>query len=129
MGMIERGINPLSLVRVKGISRRQAEPRILAASEIQALIAALSREPYRTMVIMALSTGLRCSELFALRWLDFDWERLMILVRRAIVDGAVGEVKTQYSQSGLPLDPVLAEILFTWNAHFRVRTGSRLGVR
>jgi integrase len=26
----------------------------------------------------------------------------------------VGDVKTKYSQSGLPLDPVLAEILFTW---------------
>jgi integrase len=113
-GFIEQGINPLSLVRVKGISRRQAEPRILAANEIQALIAALSREPYRTTVITALSTGLRCSELFALKWLDFDWDRLTILVQRAIVDGVVGDVKTKYSHSGLPLDPVLAEILFTW---------------
>ncbi len=113
-GFIEQGINPLSLVRVKGISRRQAEPRILAANEIQALIAALSKEPYRTMVITALSTGLRCSELFALKWLDFDWDRLTILVQRAIVDGVVGDVKTKYSHSGLPLDPVLAEILFTW---------------
>jgi integrase len=113
-GFIEQGINPLSLVRVKGISRRQAEPRILAANEIQALIAAMSKEPYRTMVITALSTGLRCSELFALKWGDFNWNRLTILVQRAIVDGVVGDVKTKYSQSGLPLDPVLAEILFTW---------------
>jgi integrase len=113
-GLIEQGINPLSLVRVKGISRRQTEPRILAAKEIQALIAAMSREPYRTMVITALSTGLRCSELFALKWVDFDWDRLTILVQRAIVDGVVGDVKTKYSHSGLPLDPVLAEILFTW---------------
>jgi integrase len=113
-GIIEQGINPLSLVRVKGISRRQTEPRILAANEIQPLIAALSSEPYHTMVVMALSTGLRCSELFALKWLDIDWERLTVLVRRAIVDGVVGDVKTKYSQSGLPLDPVLAEMLFTW---------------
>lgn len=113
-GFIEQGINPLSLVRVKGISRRQTEPRILTAKEIQALIAAMSREPYRTMVITALSTGLRCSELFALKWVDFDWGRLTILVQRAIVDGVVGDVKTKYSHSGLPLDPVLAEILFTW---------------
>src|SRR5215472_4233414 len=35
-------------------------------------------------------------------------------VRRAIVDGVVGDVKTKYSQSGLPLDPALAEILFFW---------------
>jgi integrase len=113
-GIVELGTNPLSLVRVNGISRRQAEPRILAANEIQALIAALPMDPYRTMVVMALSTGLRCSELFALKWLDVDWEKLTLLVRRAIVDGVVGDVKTKYSQSGLPLDPVLAEILFTW---------------
>jgi integrase len=66
------------------------------------------------MVVLVLSTGLRCSELFALKWLDIDWEKLTLLVRRAIVDGVVGDVKTKYSQSGLPLDPVLAEILFTW---------------
>jgi integrase len=113
-GIIEQGINPVSLVRVKGISRRQTEPKILTANEIRSLIAALPLEPYHTMVVMALSTGLRCSELFALKWLDIDWEKLTLLVRRAIVDGVVGDVKTKYSQSGLPLDPVLAEILFNW---------------
>ena len=30
------------------------------------------------------------------------------------MDGVVGEVKTKYSQAGLPMDPALAEILFTW---------------
>jgi hypothetical protein len=32
----------------------------------------------------------------------------------AIVDGVVGDVKTKYSQSDLPLDPVPAEIRFAW---------------
>ena len=127
-GIVERGTNPLSLVRVKGISRRQAEPRIQAANEIQALIAALPMDPYRTMVIMALSTGLRCSELFALKWIDFDWEQLTILVRRAIVDGVVGDVKTKYSTirltvgSGSSRDPLHLE------AHFPVRRRNGLGV-
>jgi integrase len=98
---------------VKGISRRQTEPRILNPDEIQALIATLA-EPCRAAVIVALGTGLRCSELFALKWLDFDWQQLTVLVRRAIVDGVVGDVKTKYSQSGLPLVPALAEILFNW---------------
>jgi integrase len=115
-GLVDLGANPVALVRVKGISRRQAEPRILAASEIQSLIAALRTEPHRTMVVTALSTGLRCSELFALKWLDFDWDGLAMLVQRAIVDGVVGDVKTKYSQSGLPLDPVLAEMLFNWKS-------------
>jgi integrase len=112
-GLIDLGVNPIALVRVKGISRRQTEPRILTPDEIQALIAGLA-EPCRTSVIVALGTGLRCSELFALKWLDFNWETLTVLVQRAIVDGVVGEVKTKYSRSGLPLDPALAEILFNW---------------
>jgi len=65
-------------------------------------------------VIVAVSTGLRCSELFALRWQDVQWDQFTLLVRRAIVAGIVCDVKTKYSQSGLPLDPVLAEILLNW---------------
>jgi integrase len=113
-GIADLGANPMALVRVKGISRRQEEPRVLSLDEMQSLIAVIPGDPYRTMVVLAISTGLRCSELFALKWFDFNWEALTVLVRRAIVDGVVGEVKTKYSQSGLPLDPALAEILFTW---------------
>jgi integrase len=112
-GLLDLGVNPVALVRVKGISRRQTEPRILNSDEIQTLISGLA-EPCRTAVIVALSTGLRCSELFALKWLDFNWEQMTVLVQRAIVDGVVGDVKTKYSESGLPLDPALAEVLFTW---------------
>jgi integrase len=112
-GLLDLGVNPVALVRVKGISRRQTEPRILNSEEIQALTAKLA-EPCRTAVIVASNTGLRCSELFALKWLDFNWEQMTVLVRRAIVDGAVGDLKTKYSESGLPLDPALAEVLFAW---------------
>jgi integrase len=112
-GLVDLDTNPMTLVRVKGISRRQKEPRILNPEEIKALTAELT-EPCRTAVVCALGTGLRCSELFALKWSDFDWDQLTVLVRRAIVDGVVGDVKTKYSRSGLPLDPALAEILFHW---------------
>jgi integrase len=111
---IDIGENPVALVRVKGISRRQTEPRVLTSEEIQALIAEISSEPARTAVIMAIGTGLRCSELFALKWLDVNWEDLSLKVERAIVDGVVGDVKTKYSRSRLPLDASLAEVLFTW---------------
>lgn len=112
-GFIDRGTNPVSLVRVKGVSRRQKEPRILNAAEIQNLNAKLE-DPCRTAVVVALGTGLRCSELFALKWEDINWEELSLSVRRAIVDGVVGDVKTKYSESRLPLDPALAEVLFNW---------------
>ena len=122
-GLVDLGLNPMALVRVKGISRRQAEPRILNRDEIQALISRLA-DPCRTAVIFALSTGLRCSELFALKWLDFNWDQLTVLVRRAIVDGVVGEVKTKYSRSGLPLDPALAAVLSSWKAASQFRAES-----
>src|ERR1700687_4574441 len=110
-GLLDLGVNPVALVRVKGISRGQTEPRILNKDEIQTLISGLA---CRTAVIVALSTGLRCSELFALKWLDFNSEEMTVLVRRAIMGGVVGDVKTKYSQSGLPLDPALSEVLFAW---------------
>src|SRR5438876_9709985 len=94
-GLIDLAMNPMSLVRVKGISRRQTEPRNLNPQEIQTLIVHV-KEPCRTAVILAISTGLRCSEVFALKWLDFNWDQLTVLVRRAIVDGVVGDVKTKY---------------------------------
>jgi integrase len=51
-----------------------------------------------------LATGLRCSELFALKWCDVLWDDLSLLVRRGIVTGIVSDVKTKYSNAGMPLD-------------------------
>lgn len=113
-GFVDMGTNPMSLVRVKGVSRRLEEPRVLSIEECHRLIEALPGEPYRTMAVLDLATGLRCSELLGLKWQDLDWEGLTLLVRRAIVDGVVGDVKTRYSKSGMPLDPALAKILFRW---------------
>ena len=113
-GLLQLQGNPMKLVRVKGVSKRQSEPGILTLDEMRRLLKELPEEPYRTMVVLAMVTGLRSSEAFALQWRDIDWGNLTMLVRRAIVDGVVGEVKTKYSKAGMPLDPALAEILFHW---------------
>ncbi len=89
------------------------EPKVLTTAQIQQLVQQLD-DPYRTMVILDLATGLRCSELFALKWCDVIWDDLTLLVRRGIVDTVVSDVKTEYSRSGMPLDPALAEILLQW---------------
>lgn len=47
-----------------------------------------------------------------------------MLVRRAIVDGTVDEVKTKYSKAGLPLDPTLTEILWNWKMKTQFRADS-----
>ena len=111
--LIEIGENPMKLVRVRGTSKRRREPVVLDVSQFRLLLEELD-DPFHTMVILDLATGLRCSELFALRWRDVFWDERMLLVRRAIVAGVPSDVKTKYSNAGMPLDPALAEVLREW---------------
>lgn len=111
--LIDIGENPMKLVRVRGTSKRRREPVVLGVGQFRLLRDEL-QEPFRTMVVLDLATGLRCSELFALQWRDVLWEQRTLLVRRAIVTGVVSDVKTKYSNAGMPLDPALAEVLLRW---------------
>jgi integrase len=63
------------------------------------------------MVLVAGCLGLRVSEIVALKWDDFDFPGLALLVQRSIVHGRVGDVKTEYSRDSVPLDPALVEAL------------------
>ena len=111
--LTEIGENPMKLVRVRGASKRRREPTVLDIAQFHLLLKELD-EPFHTMVILDLATGLRCSELFALQWRDVLWDELTLLVRRAIVTGVPNDVKTKYSNAGMPLDPALAEVLRKW---------------
>jgi len=111
--LIEIGENPMKLVRVRGASKRRREPVVLGVAQFPLLLKELD-DPFRTMVILDLATGLRCSELFALQWRDVLWEERTLVVRRAIVTGVVSDVKTKYSNAGMPLDPALADVLREW---------------
>jgi integrase len=102
--------NPMTLVRVRGVSKRAKEPHVLSLQECHRLLEVLD-EPHRTMVVLSIATGLRVSELFALKWSDFDWDSGTMFVNRAVVDGVVDDVKTKYSRAGLPLVPALAGML------------------
>jgi integrase len=109
--MVSYGRNPMSLVRVPGCSKRRKAPRVLSAAECQKLLAHLQAEPYRTMLMVAMSLGLRCSEWAALQWQDVDFDAGTISINRAIVVNRVDEVKTAYSGKTLPLHPMLASAL------------------
>ncbi len=62
--------NPISLVRQS--AKRKRIPEVLDETTQEAL--SELNEPYRTMVFLAATTGLRVSELLALKWQDFDCE-------------------------------------------------------
>jgi len=65
-GLMDIQANPMKLVRVRGVSKREKEPRVLSLPECPRLLDEFG-EPYRTMVAIGIATGLRCSELFALK--------------------------------------------------------------
>jgi integrase len=102
--------NPIALVRIKGGSKRRQRPIVLTVEQFETVVALL-KEPYRTMVYIAQCLGLRVSEIAALQWDDFDFEKNQLLVQRSFVDGRVDEVKTEYSQDYVPLHPSLTEIV------------------
>jgi integrase len=102
--------NPIKLVRVKGGTKRLKAPRILTPGEFHSLLP-LIREPYRTMVLIAGCLGLRVSEIIGLQWQDFDFAERTLLIQRSIVDGRVGEAKTEYSRDSVPLDSAVIAAL------------------
>ena len=103
--------NPIYLVRQS--AKRRRAPTVLMPDEIKAMLDNLSiRE--RTLVLLAVSTGLRQSELFGLKWGDIDLLQGTMNVTRSIVYGVVGPCKTESSQKPVPVHPLLADALSDW---------------
>ena len=67
-----------------------------------------------SMVLLAATTGLRRSELFALKWDDIDFSNATLNVSRAIYNQVVGNCKTEGSSRPLPLDQSIAKTLWSW---------------
>jgi integrase len=65
-------------------------------------------------VLLAATTGLRVSELLALKWSDVDFAKGEIRPCRAIVDQVVGNLKTEASGKAVPIDAALAGVLLDW---------------
>ena len=114
--------NPMDLVEVKGISRRAKKPLVLEADQSLTLVSFIP-EPYRTMVLVAICTGLRVSEILALRWSRIDFDRLTMRVKIGAVNGRTGPVKTECSEDELPLDSDFAAVLLNWKAECRQTPG------
>jgi integrase len=105
------GEKPHQLVRQS--AKRERVPDVLELAEIQLLLSKLTiRE--RTLVLLDAGTGLRVSELLALRWQDVDFDKLELNVTRSIWHQVVGDCKTEASAKPVPLDSYMAEDLLRW---------------
>jgi integrase len=113
---LEQGRNPIVLVRQS--AKRMSIPDVLLSSEIQALLGQLDASS-RLMVTLAVTTGLRRSELFALRWGEVNFSSLAIDVRRSIYLGTIGDCKTETSRQAVPIDERVAADLWLWKEKTR----------
>jgi integrase len=89
---------------------------IPSLEEIKAIIAVLSDLPrWRPLLLTAIFTGLRASELRGLRWVDVDLKRAELHVRqRADALNKIGRPKSEAGERTVPLPPMLVSVLREW---------------
>ncbi|MHB2265691.1 tyrosine-type recombinase/integrase [Aliihoeflea sp. PC F10.4] len=120
----ERGLVTRNAVKEMSRRRNGSEKRskrllqpgvdIPLPEEIKAFLAALDGK-WRPVLLTAVFTGLRSSELRGLRWQDVDFVKAEISVRqRTDRYGEIGATKSHSSQRTLPVPPVVMNALKEW---------------
>jgi integrase len=89
---------------------------VLTPSQAALLLDDLSLLP-RTMAGLAILSGLRRGELFALRWRDIDEQARLLTVREAVYDGVFATPKTEAGSRQIPLSDTALTLIAGWKAH------------
>jgi integrase len=86
---------------------------IPSPAEMRAIVAKLDHGGrHRPLLLTAIFTGLRASELRGLRWIDVDLKRGELHVRqRADRHGTIGRPKSEAGERTVPLPPMLLTVL------------------
>lgn len=100
----------------------KTERLYLGSKESMQLMAALS-EPVRTVVVVAVLTGLRIGELLALRWKHVDFLRGVIQIRETVSEGKFGTPKTKSSRREIPMSEPVSQALLAQKSRCR-QTGA-----
>jgi integrase len=103
--------NPIATVRQS--AKRQTIPDILTVEELGRMLEAMSVREY-TLVVLDFGTGLRVSEMLALKWSDIVFDDSQINVQRKIYHGHIGDCKSEASKKPVAMDRFLAETLMQW---------------
>ncbi|RUW61836.1 site-specific integrase [Mesorhizobium sp. M7A.F.Ca.US.008.03.1.1] len=136
----ERGLATRNPVRdMRGARRRgkdrQADRRqkgklkvgldIPTPNEIKAFVGALQGR-WRPLLMTAVFTGMRSSELRGLRWQDVDFDRAEISVHQRADDyGEIGPPKSSAGERTIPVPPTVVRVLKEWKLACPRRTIAR----
>ena len=131
-GLVSRNVvRDLRRTRARGVERK-AERRqkgklkvgvdIPTREEINAIVEA-AKGRWRPILLTAIFTGLRASELRGLRWADVDLEKRELHVRqRADRYSAIGKPKSESGERTVPLTPIVVNTLREWKGPRAVET-------
>ena len=108
------GHNPVADVTMRRSKRDKARVAIPTRAELKAILDAAAGR-WRPLIVTAMFTGLRASELRGLRWQDVDLKRKVLTVaQRADAWKRIGAPKTEAGTRDVPLSPMVVNTLREW---------------
>lgn len=104
--------NPVSDAKIKVADRRKSKrPDIPSKADLRAILSAAAGK-HRPLIVTALFTGLRASELRGLRWSAVDLKRRVLSVsERVDAWGEAGRPKSAAGEREVPLAPMVVNAL------------------
>lgn len=87
---------------------------ILNPEQIRKLIDAVEGLKFKTLLVVAVSTGMRQGEILGPIWDDFDWIANQIHVKRTFNHGQFYTPKSKYSKRKIDMAPQLVKHLKEW---------------
>ena len=101
-------------VKIERKGREKAQIEIPSRDELKALLGA-ANDDEKPLLMTAIFTGLRSSELRGLRWQDIDFEAQSLSVnQRADQWGIIGAPKSEAGYRTIPLPSALVSVLKRW---------------
>jgi integrase len=106
--------NPVrDLPRAERPRPEQKEAAYFENDELPRLFAEVPDGQLKTLLLLALKTGMRQGEILALRWGDIDLQNAVIRVRRSYTDGVISTPKN-HERRDVDLTGDLVELLGSW---------------
>lgn len=94
------------------------EARHFTVEQLQTILT-IAEEPWRTLFCILSLEGLRAGEALGLQWGDIDLDRQLLHVRRSAWYGKIQTVKSQASETVLPIPTALNTILKDYLAQWK----------
>ena len=116
VGILHEHVTTNPVLAVETSSTTSYKAILITPQQTLAIIQSLPNVLHRILVLTCAATGLRSSELLALRWSDVLWEEAKIAITKRWSRGKDGPTKTPKSEGHVPLHPALAYHLTEWRA-------------